>query len=90
MCDKCGDNELFAENGEIIISFAEVAYAFYSLMAAGTEALLHMLERAVTDTEREACEKMLDIINGPLSEANEIIMPQVKEQLILMNGGEPE
>ena len=74
----------FANNGEIVMSFAENAYAFFGIMAMAERCLGELIERAVEPDEIKAVEMMQHVINTHMVEACEPIMESVTSALTTM------
>ena len=74
----------FANNGEIVMSFAENAYAFFGIMSMAERCLEELLERAVEPYEVQAVEKMQHVISTHMVSACAPIMESVTTALSVM------
>lgn len=77
-----------ANNGEMVMSFAENAYAFFGIIAMAERCLEELITRAIEPYEIEAVTQMAHVINTYMVEACDPLMEPVKQALTAMYPGD--
>ena len=83
-CSDCGQDhgdEFITGNGEMVMSFAEVSYAFFTVMAMAEKALDDMLTRAIEAHEIAAVKAMQRVISVEMMTAAVPIMNEITKTI---------
>ena len=78
-------NDMLAGNGELLMSFAEATYAFFTLMAVSETVLEDMLSRAIEAHEIAAVKAMQRVIQVDMVNAVSPIMDSVHDTMMALH-----